>query len=231
MSGPRIVDLSYTVTSDMLVYPRAERPTCQWMGRVNSEGYNLTRITMSVHTGTHADAPKHFLDGVPCIDEIPLEKSFGPCRLFRSRQAPRLREISLDEVRSSGFDLKEGEIFVLATGIEALAETSEYNTSYPCPSQDLIQWLVKKKISAYMTDATSVDPVNATDSPNHHLILGAGIPIVENLRNLGDLPERTSFTICALPLKLGGREGAPCRAVAVLDAETLSFHEGGRRPF
>ncbi len=230
MSGPRIVDLSYTISSDMLVYPHTERPSCQWVGRVNSEGYNLTRITMSVHTGTHVDAPKHFLDGVPCIDQIPLEKFFGTCRLFRAGEGPTRRAITLDEVRSSGFDLHEHDIFVLATGIEAFAEKGEYNTLYPFPSKDLILWLIEKKISAYMTDATSVDPVEAADSPNHHLILGAGIPIVENLRNLTELPTGKPFTICALPLKLGGREGAPCRAVALLDAETPSLHGVARRP-
>lgn len=221
MSGPRIVDLSYTISSDMLVYPRTERPSFQWIGRVNSEGYNLTRITMLVHTGTHVDAPRHFLDGVPCIDEISPERFFGTCRLFRCAGAPSSREITLEEVRSSGFDLQEGDIFVLSTGIEALAEKKEYNTLYPFPSKTLVHWLIARKVRAYMTDATSLDPVDAEGSPNHHAILGAGIPIVENLRNLKELPVAKPFVICALPLKLGGREGAPCRAVALPDVETL----------
>ena len=222
MNGPRIVDLSYTISSDMLVYPHTERPTCQWVGRVNSEGYNLTRITMLVHTGTHVDAPRHFLDDVPGIDELALGRFFGTCRLFRCGGMPSSREITLGEVQSSGFDLQQGDIFVLATGIEALAEKKEYNTRYPFPSNDLVQWLIAKKIAAYMTDATSVDPVSAEGSPNHHLILGAGIPIVENLRNLKELPTGKPFFICALPLKLGGREGAPCRAMALPDVESLS---------
>jgi kynurenine formamidase len=222
MRGPRIVDLSYMISSEMLVYPHTERPSFQWKGRVNSEGYNLTRITMLAHTGTHVDAPMHFLDNVPGIDEIAPEKFFGTARLFRCAGTPSSREISLGEVRSSGFDLQHGDIFVLATGIEAMAEKNEYNALYPFPSNDLVQWLIAKKIAAYMTDATSVDPVGAEGSPNHHLILGAGIPIVENLRNLNELPAGKPFVICALPLKLGGREGAPCRAVALPDLETLS---------
>ena len=221
MSGPRIVDLSYAVSSEMLVYPRNERPSYQWIGRVNSEGYNLTRMTMLVHTGTHVDAPKHFLDNVPCIDEIGLGRFFGTCRLFRCGDVPSSREITLAEVQSSGFDLREGDIFVLATGIEALAEKKEYNTLYPFPSKDLVQWLIAKKIRAYMTDATSLDSIDAEGSPNHHLILGAGIPIVENLCNLKELPTDRPFVICALPLKLGGREGAPCRAVALPDVEVF----------
>jgi arylformamidase len=217
MSGLKIVDLSYNISSDMLVYPATERPSFQWIGRANSEGYNLTRMTMLVHTGTHVDAPKHFLDNVPCIDEIPLDRFFGNCRMFRFSKNPAGQEISLEEVLASGFDLEEGEIFVMSTGIEKCADTSEYNFQYPHPSFELIQWLIDKKIKAYMTDATSVDPVGAENSPKHHQILGAGIPIVENLCNLGQLPDQKPFVISALPLKLVGREGSPCRAVALLN--------------
>jgi kynurenine formamidase len=217
----RIIDLSYTISNDMLVYPDTEQPSLQWIRRVNSEGVNLTRITMLVHTGTHVDAPKHFLDGVPCIDEIALDSFFGPCKLFKYSKKPTGQEITLEEVQRLGFNLEQGDIFLMATGIGAYAETREYNLLYPVPSEELIRWLISKKIRAYMTDATSVDPVSAEDSPKHHLLLGAGVPIVENLCNLDKLPEDKYFIVCALPLKLGGREGAPCRAVALPDMETL----------
>jgi arylformamidase len=113
------------------------------------------------------------------------------------------------------------DIFLMATGIEAFAETREYNLLYTVPSEELIRWLISKKIKAYMTDATSVDPVDTESCPKHHLLLGAGVPIVENLCNLDQLPVDKSFIACALPLKLGGREGAPCRAVALPGIRTL----------
>jgi kynurenine formamidase len=74
-----------------------------------------------------------------------------------------------------------------------------------------------------MTDATAVDPVGSEGSPIHHIILGAGIPIVENLCNLAELPSNKPFVISALPIKLKGREGAPCRAVALPDLVELSW--------
>jgi kynurenine formamidase len=221
MNRSRIVDLSYPVSSDMLIYPGTERPAFQWLGRANSEGYNLTRMTMLVHTGTHVDAPLHFFDGVPSIDEIPLDAFFGVARLFRYAHSPAGQEITLQDVVDSGLRLQEDEIFVLATGIENYAEQREYNYLFPYPSEDLAQWLVERKIKAYMTDATAVDPFGSPDSPIHHIILGAGIPIVENLRNLAELPENRPFIISALPLKLRGREGSPCRAVALPDLDQL----------
>jgi arylformamidase len=222
MSNLRIIDLTYPVTSEMLVYPGTERPSFQWTGRVNSEGYNLTRMTMLVHTGTHIDAPMHFLDKVKPIDEVPLNRFMGPCKMFRFPEKPDNQEINLETVRKSGFELDEGDIFLLSTGIAEYAETRDYNYIYPHPSEDLLEWLISKSIKAYMTDATSVDPVDAKDSPRHKMLFGAGIPIVENLCNLRELPSEKHFIVCAMPLKLIGREGSPCRAIALPDIESFN---------
>ncbi len=221
MSNPRIIDLSYPLTSEMLVYPGTERPTFQWIGRANSEGYNLTRMTMLVHTGTHVDAPLHFVDGVKAIDEIPLGSFMGQCKLYHFSEQPNNQEINLQTVQESGFDLDEGDIFVMSTGIEVLADTHDYNFLYPFPSKDLLEWLISKKISAYMTDATSVDPVSEKESLRHKILFTAGIPIVENLCNLRELPMNKHFIISALPLRLQGREGSPCRAIALPDIESI----------
>lgn len=219
MNEPKIIDLSHTLSSDMLVYPGTERPVFQWLGRANSEGFNLTRFTMLTHTGTHIDAPKHFLDDVICIDEIPLNKLFGKACIFRNNKKLKGQEISLEEIIASGFQLEENQIFIMETGIEKYAETKQYNEIFPYPSKEVIEWLISKKIKAYMTDATTVDPVGTKDSLNHHLLLGADIPIVENLKNLYLIPKDKEFFISALPIKLKGRDGAPCRAVALIDFE------------
>lgn len=219
--GLRMIDLSYPLASEMLVYPGTERPSFQWIGRVNSEGYNLTRMTMLVHTGTHVDAPLHFVDQVQAIDELPLDRFFGPAKLFRCSDRPNGQEVTLQDVLRSGFQIEPGDIFVLATGIEALAETRDYNYLYPYPSVELIEWLIIKKIKAFMTDATSVDPVPDKDSPRHKRFFEAGIPIVENLCRLVDLPVNRHFVVSALPLKLRGREGSPCRAIAFPEIESF----------
>ena len=222
MNEVRIIDLSYTLTSDMLVYPGVERPIFQWIKRANSENANVTKMTMIAHTGTHVDAPKHFLDNVPCIDEVPLNNLFGTAKLFRYTQELHGQEITLEDVRSTGFDLDDNMIFVLETGIQRYEESRQYNERYPFPSQDLCEWLIRKKIKAYMTDATAIDPLGSSESPMHHLILGAGIPIVENLKNLKELSENTPFVIGAFPLKLQGRDGSPCRAIALPDMKNLA---------
>jgi kynurenine formamidase len=88
---------------------------------------------------------------------------------------------------------------------------------------ELLDYLIDKKIKAYMTDATAVDPVASSANDKHLILLKAGVPIVENLMNLHLLPDDKPFLISALPLKLAGREGAPCRAIAIPDIERLAI--------
>jgi arylformamidase len=221
MSSPQIIDLSYPISDDMLVYPQMERPEMHWLGKLNSDGYNLTRLSMTAHTGTHVDAPTHFLEDVATIDTIPLDRLFGTAVMFRYKQSPKSQEIMLEDLTGEGFELEKGSIFVMYTGIQKFAETIDYNELFPVPSNDLLYYLVNKKIKAYMTDATAVDTVSSQRNEKHLILLKAGIPIVENLTNLHLLPEKKPFLISALPLKLAGREGAPCRAVAVPDIKRL----------
>ena len=222
MKELRIIDLSYPISDDMLVYPQMERPAMQWLGKVNSEGYNLTRLSMVVHTGTHVDAPLHFLEDVATIDTLALDRLFGTAVMFKYKQPPLSQEVTLQDLKSDGFEVEENSIFVMHTGIQAFAETSDYNSHFPVPSNELLNYLVAKKIKAYMTDATAVDTVASSANDKHLILLKAGIPIVENLMNLHLLPENKPFVISALPLKLAGREGAPCRAIAIPDIERLA---------
>ncbi len=212
-----IIDLTYPVKDSMLVYPQTERPTFSWIGRANSEGYNLTRSTMLVHTGTHVDSPLHYVaDGVT-IDSMPLSHFYGEAVLFHVKADPAGQEVFIRDICVDPDDIPEETIFVLHTGIDVHAESDLYNRLFPVPSFELIDLLIKKRIRAYMTDATSIDYVEDKPSPRHKKILGAGIPIVENLANLTRLGSNFMFKMCALPLLLEGREGSPCRAIAIVE--------------
>lgn len=217
MDKQRIVDLSYSIRGDMMVYPGMSRPVIEWLKRVNQEGSNVSRITLEAHTGTHIDAPKHFIDEGKPIDELNLNRLIGKAVLFRVKDEPRGQRISLQEVKSAGVEIREGDIFLLDTGIYRFFERPEFNRFFPVPTEELLKWLIAKGIKAYGTDACSVDPVEETKRSNHHLILGEGIPIIENLCNLEKLPEKRPFTFFAIPLKIEKAEASPCRAFAILE--------------
>ena len=211
-----IIDLSYPLKPDMLVWPNSHRPVYEWKSRINSEGWNETYIRMSVHTGTHVDAPLHLIqDGNP-LEELQLSHFWGIARLYRMSDKPQNQEITLETVHSSGFCLEDAGIFVMQTGIECYSETQDYNYKYPIPTIELLEWLTQKGMRTYMTDATSVDRANDLEMRNHKFLFEHGIPIVENLKYLSKLPVNTNFTICAMPLLLHAREGSPCRAAAII---------------
>lgn len=218
MKKSKMIDLTYPFKDDMLIYPGAPRPSLSWLRRTSTDNCNLTQICTILHTGTHNDSPLHFLDDGEPIDTIPLEVFYGRTKLFRSQIPPNQQEISIDDVIKSEDEIEEDSIFLIETGIGRYADSRKYYELFPTPSFELIDLLVRKKVRCYMTDATSVDPFGSKDSLKHKKILSAGICIVENLANLSVLPINTDFTISALPLRLVGREGSLCRAVAIMDA-------------
>jgi kynurenine formamidase len=212
-----LIDLTHTLAENMLVLPGNPRPVFEWIKRDNSDPYNATYIRMGAHTGTHCDAPLHFVPGAATIDKVNLSSFFGTARLYRAQVKPAGQEIGLKEVLDSGFSMGEAKIFVLETGIGPYAETRAYNEIYPVPGHDLLDWLLEKGLIGFMTDVTNIDRPDEAESFRHKKLLGAGIPIVENLKNLDQLPANKDFVISAMPLKLEGREGSPCRAAAWFD--------------
>ena len=213
----RIVDLTYPLNPDMLVWPENPRPVYEWIERANTGAANVTYIRMCAHTGTHVDSPLHFIDGGETIDKLPLECFWGKARMFTIEDSMEGLEIPRSAVEKTGFRLEDAKIFILRTKIERYAEKRQYNLGYAYPSVELLEWLLEQGMSCYMTDATSIDPYSDTESVRHHCILGRGCPVVENLRNLELLPTDRTFVVSAMPLALPGREGSPCRAAAWLE--------------
>lgn len=214
----RIIDLTYTVADTMVVWPGNQRPIFEWKSRVNSDNCNATIMSVNCHTGTHVDSPLHFVPGAQTVDKVPLERFFGKARLFRFREPPNGQKVTLKMVKDSRFAMDDAEIFVLDTGISVFAETRDYNFKFPVPDFDLLEWLIASGVKSFMTDATAIDfPTEADASPRHVLWFKSGYPVVENLKNLDQLPENKTFIVSAMPLKLDGREGSPCRAAAWLE--------------
>ena len=220
MGNKKIVDLTFPVRDDMMVYPGLARPVFQWMGRDFSEGYNSTKFIMEIHTGTHIDAPLHFVPNGDPIDRLSLDHFYGQAQLCRLAEEPTGQEISLDTLAKQCPPVKKGQILVLDTGVYRYFGQSDFFKRYPVLTDEAAQWLIDSGVVTLATDAPSVDPVGTPTAPIHHIILGAGIPIVENLANLNLLPSGKEFLFIALPLKLQSREGSPCRAVAIVGDET-----------
>lgn len=209
MSPGRIVDLSQPVCAATPVFPGdgAVRFTI-----LDQTSVNVSRIDLSVHTGTHMDAPYHFFDNAATIDHIPLDRCMGPARLVDLRSLGAGCAIRREDIERRCDGPLAAHAAVLHTGWSQQWGTPCYFSDHPCLAADAAQFLVDCGVRLVGVDMPSVD---RAPYPAHHILLGAGVPIVENLTNLEAI-RANPFQIVVLPLKLAGLDGSPVRAVAIV---------------
>lgn len=220
--GPwRVVDLSHAIAPGMPVFPGTEPPRFEQATTIASHGYAELRVTIDTHTGTHMDAPCHVLEGAPSLDQVPPGRFTGPVCMLDVRG---LERVTRGHLEAKAMLLESGGFLLLRTGMEQHWGAPEYFGAFPCLDPEAAAWLVGLGLSGVAVDAISVDPLHKTglDSTGldvHRILLGAGMVIVENCRNLARLPEQ-GFVFCAMPLPLQGADGSPVRAVAFVPGET-----------
>ena len=157
--------------------------------------YNTTRLVLGSHAGTHVDAPAHFLDGAATVDELPLEILLGKCRVVELAGQDRIERAEL-----AALDLRDDLRLLLRT---------RKDTSHLSP--DAASYLVQAGLKLVGIDSPSVDPPDSADYPAHHVLLRAGVVIVERL-DLQDA-EAGEYDLFCLPLRLAAGDGAPARVV------------------
>jgi len=211
MSGVRIVDLSQAVGEDTPVFP-GDGPVRVTV--LEKGSMNLSRVEFSVHTGTHMDAPFHFDDDGKTIERVPLEQCMGLARLIDLRGIPDGGAIGRGELER----FYGAQMAVLHTGWSRHWGQPGYFSDHPVLSGEAAKFLVERGARLVGVDTPSVDraPYAA-----HRVLLGAGVPIVENLTNLEAIGAEV-FELFVLPVKLVGRDGAPVRAVGLVE-----FQQGG----
>ena len=178
-------------------------------------------IAMAIHTATHIDAPYHFFPDGVTIDRVPLDQLVGEGVLFRleALAEPRHR-FTVDELRraSAGAPLRDRHaVFATGWANRAFAQPSRYFGEGPTLTAEAASWLVDQGAKAVVldcgTDAHEPVPVPDQALPVHHILLGRGVPIVENCIDTIRIPDGR-FMLYALPLKIQAESGAPARVFA-----------------
>jgi len=164
---------------------------------------NVSSITLSTHTGTHVDAPWHFEPNGATLDTVDVNVYFGPATLLDFTNLDRIRAEDL-EGRAIG-----GRV-VLKTRHSGRDPAAPFDESYPALEADGAQWLVDQGVRLVGIDSPSIAPFDQAAQDTHHILLQAGVLIVEGLR-LHALDAGT-YELAVLPLALSGADGAPCRA-------------------
>jgi kynurenine formamidase len=214
----RIVDLSHPIDADMQVYPGDPVPSLAPAATLDRDGFNLLHVAMGSQTGTHVDAPYHLLARGAHIDALELSLFLGPATVVDLRGLPRRSRITWPRVAPHVARMRAGSILVLHTGWSWQWCSPAY-LDHPYLDEGAAKGIVGAGIRTVAIDAMSVDETpppgaGASGFPAHHVLLGAGGVIVENLTNLEavDFPEPL---LSVLPIRLRNADGAPVRAVAL----------------
>ena len=205
-------DISLTITPNMAVWPGDPKPMLERVTKIeDGRNANGSNMSMSVHTGTHVDAPYHFLQDGSTVEKMPLKILIGRAYVIHLSD-------DVDVITSA--ELEAAEIPPRTRRVLIRTRNSKYWSKEPGKFQEdfvgvdaaAAEYLVKRGVKLIGIDYLSVAPYK-NSKPTHITLLKAGVVIVEGL-NLSQVPHGRYNLIC-LPLKLEGRDGSPARAVLI----------------
>jgi arylformamidase len=204
----RVIDISVPNRPGMHVYPGDPVLQVDAVRRIaNGDVCNLSLLTLGSHTGTHVDAPRHFLaDGAP-LGEVTLDRMVGEALVADLRGRAEVDAAALRGVP----DLRRGDILLCRTDNSARWASPEFRRDFTYLTEDAADLLVEHDVRAIGMDYLSIERFGSTDFPVHKRLLGAGVFVIEGL-DLGAV-EPGRYTLVCLPLKFTELDGAPARAI------------------
>lgn len=217
MNGVRRVhDLTATLETHMAVWPTAPLPVIAPVGVIARDGYAVERIDCLTHTGTHMDAPFHFLEDGATVDRIPPEHLVGSAALLDVRKdldGTLIRARTLEHHWPKG---SKPEIVLIETGwSHDRAHTRHYLYDFPGLEVPAAEFLVRQGIRGVGIDTLGIDAFANSKFESHKVLLGHGIWLLEALDHLDELREGQNYLLVAAPLKIRGGSGAMSRVFAI----------------
>ena len=214
----KIIDLTLTVSDKIPTFPDSPQPSFIPWENVKEDGYNLELLFLSTHTGTHMDAPYHFLEKGAKIHEISLKKLVSEAVLIKSKKKDG-ESITKTDIQK--FEKKHGKIasfssVIFYTGWQRNLQKKYYFTKNPGLSVSAAKYLASKKINLVGIDSPSIDLGKDSKFSVHQIFAKKGMLIVENLANLEKI-KSSKFHLVVLPLKLKNATGSPVRAIAFVE--------------
>jgi len=214
----KVIDLTLTVSNKIPTFPGSPQPNFIPWEKIKDGGYNLELLFLSSHTGTHLDAPYHFLEKGAKIHEISLKKLVSEAVLIQFRKSSN-ESVTKTDIQK--FEKKHGKIesfssVIFLTGWQKNLQKKYYFTKNPGLSASAANYLASKKVSLVGIDSPSIDLGTDSKFSVHQIFAKKGILIVENLANLEKI-KSSKFHLVVLPLKLKGATGSPVRAIAFVE--------------
>ncbi|HUH78550.1 MAG TPA: cyclase family protein [Methanoregula sp.] len=195
----KLYDVTRPLSPASPVYPGDLVPS---FAREERDGYLITALGISSHSGTHIDAPSHFLKGGITVDEIPLQNLIGKCTVIDLSGAGNRITGSQLERRIGG-----AKRIFLKTSFSGAGRFAE---DFPAIDSEAAQVISARKILCVGIDSMSIEPFRS-DGSVHRELLGNGCTVIELLDLSG--VEEGDYGMVALPLRLGGLDGSPARVL------------------
>jgi len=206
----KVYDISLTLRRRMPVYPGEPTPLLEPTKDIGrGDLYNISRLTITTHTGTHIDAPLHFLRGGTSVDQLPVNVLVGPALVVEMTVE---QEITAADLEAAAIP-PGTERLLFKTRNSRLLDDAAFCRDFVYLTLDAAHWLVERRVRLVAIDYLSVEQMDAQPNIVHETLLRAGVVIVEgvDLRQVAPGP----YFLACLPLKIEGADGSPVRAVLV----------------
>jgi len=203
----KIYDVTVPLSSRVPTYPGDPPFEMQPLQRLEDGApCALSRLVMGSHSGTHVDAPAHFLAGGAAVDALPLEILMGKARVVELVVSEKIERHDLEAL-----DLSDDLRLLLKTRMSGQLRHPEFQQNYTYLTTDAAVYLAQIGIKLVGIDYLSIEEFGNQDYPAHRALLSAGVVIVEGL-DLSDV-EPGEYEMACLPLRIAGADGAPARVI------------------
>ncbi len=204
----KIYDISVSLSSKMPVFPGQPKFKREFISKIsNGKNSNVSKITMTSHTGTHVDSPYHFIQGGDKIGEINFSSIIGFTKVFEIHSS----KVGIEEIKD--LEIVKGDIILFKTSNSNLWGMENFSYDYVYITPEAATYLAQREVHAVGIDYIILEALADPKRPVHHILLGQNIILIEGL-NFSNVPAGEYLLVC-LPLKISGNEAAPARAILI----------------
>lgn len=205
------IDVTYPIEVGMPHWPGQPPVSLERVSDMQQgDSANVSVLKLSLHTGTHMDAPLHFLKEDKDITHAPLEAMFGSLRIAYVPGVDTVHTEDVEKFEERLGELRGGHLFFKTDNSKRNWLNESFTQDYVAVAPDAARYLADKNIGLVGMDYLSVAPFKDT-TPTHQILLGAGVWVVEGLDLRG--VEEGQYEMVALPLKVSGGEASPARVL------------------
>jgi kynurenine formamidase len=220
MKFKSVFDLSQPLYHNCPCWPDLQPPTIERMLFIPKADANVETLRINTHTATHVDAPYHKLSDGKTLDQIPVDTWIGEGVVVDVSFLDDKDLVTAKVLQDAASHMVAGDIVMLYTGWgNHRGFSQKYLKDWPALDDSGAEWLIRKRAKVVGTDALSIDLYDVSPDAGpvaHYILLGAGVPIVEELY-LGEIAKKGNkrWTFFCLPISIKDAGGSPARVIAV----------------